>query len=54
MVLGKKVAIYDWEWGQNSGPRDGQKRPWNWFRLKKTGKSQFKDCILQILLNQNS
>ena len=28
MVLGKKVAIFDWEWGQNSAPRDGQKRPW--------------------------
>ena len=25
MVLGKKVAIFDWEWGQNSAPRDGQK-----------------------------
>ena len=29
MVLGKKVTIFDWEWGQNSAPRDGQKRPWN-------------------------
>ena len=28
MVLGKKVAIFDWEWGGNSAPRDGQKRPW--------------------------
>ena len=27
MVLGKKVAIFDWEWGRNSAPRDGQKRP---------------------------
>ena len=27
MVLGKKVAIFDWEWGQNSAPRDGQKMP---------------------------
>ena len=27
MVLGKKVAIFDWEWGQNSAPRGGQKRP---------------------------
>ena len=27
MVLGKKVAVFDWEWGQNSAPRDGQKRP---------------------------
>ena len=27
MVLGKKVAILDWEWGQNSAPRDGQKLP---------------------------
>ena len=24
MVFGKKVAIFDWEWGQNSTPRDGQ------------------------------
>ena len=29
MVLGKKVAIFYWEWGQNSAPRDGQKIPWN-------------------------
>ena len=28
MVLGKKVAIFDWEWGLNSPPRDGQKIPW--------------------------
>ena len=27
MVLGKKVAIFDWEWGRNSAPRDGQKKP---------------------------
>ena len=27
MVLGKRVAIFDWEWGRNSAPRDGQKRP---------------------------
>ena len=27
MVFGKKVAIFDWEWGQNSAPRDGQKIP---------------------------
>ena len=24
---GKKVAIFDWEWGQNFAPRDGQKIP---------------------------
>ena len=24
---GKKVAIFDWEWGRNSAPRDGQKSP---------------------------
>ena len=29
MILGKKVAIFDWEWGQNPAPRDGQKIPWN-------------------------
>ena len=28
MVLGKNVAIFDWEWGQISAPRDGQKIPW--------------------------
>ena len=27
MVLGKKVAIFDWEWGRNSAPRDEQKTP---------------------------
>ena len=27
MVLGKKVAIFDWEWGGNSAPREGQKMP---------------------------
>ena len=27
MVLGKKVAIFDWEWGRNSVPREGQVMP---------------------------
>ena len=27
MVLGKNVAILDWEWGRNSGARDAQKIP---------------------------
>ena len=27
MVLGKKVAVFDWEWGRNSAPREGQKIP---------------------------
>ena len=27
MVLGKNVAIFDWEWGRNWALRDGQKRP---------------------------
>ena len=27
MVLGKNVAFFDWEWGRNSAPRDGQKIP---------------------------
>ena len=26
MVLGKKVDIFDREWGRNSAPRDGQKK----------------------------
>ena len=25
--IGKKVAIFDWEWGRNSAPSDGQKIP---------------------------
>ena len=25
-MFGEKVAIFDWEWGLNSGPREGQKR----------------------------
>ena len=28
MVLGKKVAIFDWERGQNLAPREGKKMPW--------------------------
>ena len=27
MVLGKKVATFNWEWSRNSAPRDGQKIP---------------------------
>ena len=27
MVLGKKVAMFNWEWGRNSAPREGQKMP---------------------------
>ena len=27
MVLGKKVAIFDWDWCQNWAPREGQKMP---------------------------
>ena len=27
MVLGKKEVIFYWEWGRNSAPRDGQKKP---------------------------
>ena len=29
MVLGKKVAIFDWECGRNSAPREGRKIPWS-------------------------
>ena len=29
MVLGKKVNIFDWEWGRNLAPRDWQKVPCN-------------------------
>ena len=27
MVLGKNVAFFDWEWGPNSAPTEGQKIP---------------------------
>ena len=27
--IGKKVAIFDWEWGQYSVLREGQKIPWD-------------------------
>ena len=29
MVLGKKVAIFIWEWGRNSAPREGLRIPWD-------------------------
>ena len=29
MVLGKKVALFYWEWGQDSAPREGRKCPGN-------------------------
>ena len=32
----KKVAIFDWEWGRNSAPRDGQKIPCILCPLRKT------------------
>ena len=28
MLLRIKMAIFDWEWGRNSAPREGQKMPW--------------------------
>ena len=31
MVLGRKVAIFDWEWGRISAPREGEKIPWPMF-----------------------
>ena len=27
MVLGKRVVIFDWEWGPNSAPEMGRKSP---------------------------
>ena len=36
MVLGKKVVIFDWEWGRNLAPRYGQKIPWVRMGLKST------------------
>ena len=36
MVLGKKVAIFELEWGRISAPRDGQKRPCNLMHLKES------------------
>ena len=41
-VLGKKVAIFDWECGQNSAPRDGQKIPW---KFKTKGEIDFGHII---------
>ena len=34
MVLGNKVAIFDWEWDRNTAPRDGQKIPWTKIKIK--------------------
>ena len=31
LVLGRKVALFDWELGRNSAPREGQKIPWPMF-----------------------
>ena len=39
MVLGQKVAIFDWEWGRNSAPREGQKIPCQ--KTKNCSMSQF-------------
>ena len=33
MVLGKKVAIFDWECGRNSAPREEQKMPCNLLQI---------------------
>ena len=43
MVLGKKVAIFDWEWGRNSAPRDGQKIPWLLLAQLKYGSRKLSD-----------
>ena len=32
MVLGEKMAIFVWEWGGFSAPRDGQKISWSSFQ----------------------
>ena len=45
MVLGKKVAIFDWEWSRNSAPRDEQKRPCELIN--------FADSLDQVQLQQN-
>ena len=49
MVLAENVAIFNWKWGQNSAPREGQKIPWGLNRLQgqkvlKTG------CLLTQLI----
>ena len=46
MVLGKKVAIFVWEWGQNSAPRDGQKRPSYGFLRNICGINKSSESIL--------
>ena len=43
---GKKVAIFDWEWGRNLAPREGQKMPCI------TYVSEMKNYILFFLLSR--
>ena len=43
MVLGKKVAIFDWEWGRNSAPRDRQKVPCNCHKWRE---KRVKECCI--------
>ena len=52
MVLGKKVANFDWEWGRNSAPRDGQKIPClqKDLFLNKGKKSKKKDIYIYIYI----
>ena len=38
MVLGKKVAIFDWESGRNLAPREGQKIPWHFLLSSEDGR----------------
>ena len=51
MVLGKKVAIFDWEWGRNSAPRDGQKIPCNLMKFFDIFQKQG-DFVLVRVYNQ--
>ena len=51
MVLGKKVAIFDWEWGRNSVPREGQKIPCKVFLIVFKQKQELDlplNCFIQV------
>ena len=50
--LEKKVAIFNWEWGQNSAPRDWQKIPC-WGEVKRSNIIKFQlPCQFQVFLYQ--
>ena len=61
MALGKNVAIFDWEWGRNSAPGEGQKIPCTFLgepvkakdkvscqRTQQSASGEFRSCKLLI------